>query len=523
MIVFSPLALYTTYLGWQQYDVMFDALWQTGLIYAGFLKIAYEFLKNVLAPSGATHHAANHALNQFLYSLTIVFLICALFVYPCVPLEQKGLSFKPMCAAKGQEPSTSQINDSGTTYDEAFADVLTEQVKIPLLFAALQNLTSSFTYGLMKVTGCSDSLHAIQGDLISTYIPQDLRQQALQFHRQCFLEARGSYLNEERTETENTKIKKMIKTHGGEDDLNWMGSKTFRTLYYDTLRAREPVSGFNYSQFPNPKFDSAAAQDETIKSHKPSNGYPTCNQWWDKIQRDLVQTSEKANYFDKHLGKLNVGKRMLDYKLKHQSTWKSDLTPDDYIAKVLIQDNRDLQEKSMEALMDPTNGSLGTSVSRGLVTFGQSVKSYTATPLKREATMQTLPVMHAFFYFFLILFTPLVLALSGLSPRAVGSLCGLYFMAIFVQFIWHSVAFLERAVIDPLGEGDSVAAMRNMAVLFYYVGPLILLRLSSHFGGEAGAGLSALLDTSNAHSEQVAQSGATVVKLGAKAVSKGVL
>lgn len=523
MIVFSPLSLYTTYLGWQQYDVMFDALWQTGLIYVGFLEIAYEYLKNVLAPLGATHHAANHALNNFLYSLTCAFLICALFVYPCVPLEQKGLSFKPMCTASGQEVSTSKINDSGTTYDEAFADVLAEQVKIPLLFAALQNFTSSFTYGLMKVTGCSDSLHAIQGDLISTYIPQDLRQQALQFHRQCFLEARGSYLNEERTADENEAIKNMIKTHGGEDDLNWMGSKTFRTLYYGKLRAREPVSGFKYSQYPNPKFDSAAAKDKTIETHRPNNGYPTCNQWWNKIQSDLVQVSEKASYFDKHLGKLNVGKRMLDYKLKHQSTWKSDLTPEDYIAKVLIQDNRDLQEKSMEALMDPTNGSFGTSMSRGLVNLGQSVKSYTATPLKREATMQTLPVMHAFFYFFLILFTPLVLALSGLSPRAVGSLCGLFVMAIFVQFIWHSVAFLERAVIDPLGEGDSVAAMRNMAVLFYYVGPLILLRLSSHFGGEAGAALSALLDTSNAHSEQVAQSGSTVVRLGAKAVSKGVL
>ena len=96
-------------------------------------------------------------------------------------------------------------------------------------------------------------------------------------------------------------------------------------------------------------------------------------------------------------------------------------------------------------------------------------------------------------------------------------------MAIFVQFIWHSVAFLERAVIDPLGEGDSVAAMRNMAVLFYYLGPIFLLKLSHHFGGDAGAGLAALLDTSNAHSEKVAQSGATVVKVGAKVASKGVL
>jgi hypothetical protein len=521
MIVFSPLALYTTYLGWQQYEVMFNALWQTGLIYLGFLRIAYGFLKNVLAPSGATHHAANHALNNFLYELAIAFLICGVFVYPCVPLEQKGLSFKPMCTAKGQGVSESHIKDSGTTYDEAFADVLTDRVKIPLGFAALQDLFSSFTYGLMKVTGCSDSLHAIQGDLISTYIPHDLRQQALQFHRQCFLEARGSYLKEPRTDSEKKAVKKMIKTHGGEDDLNWMGSKTFRTLYYDKLRAREPVDGFSYAQYPNPNFESAAIEDKTVNDHKPMNGYPSCNQWWDKIQSDLVQASEKADYFDKHIGKANVRLRMLDYKMKHKSAWNSDLTPQDYIAKVLIQDNRDLQEKSTEALMDPSNGSLGTHLSRGLVNIGQSIKSYTSTPLKREATMQTLPVMHAFFYFFLIVFTPLVLALSGLSARALGSLCGLYVMAIFVQYIWHSVSFLERGVIDPLGESDSVAAMRNMAVLFYYVAPLVLLKLSSHFGGDAGASLMGLLDESNTHTDRVAQSGATTFKVGAKIASKG--
>ncbi len=138
------------------------------------------------------------------------------------------------------------------------------------------------------------------------------------------------------------------------------------------------------------------------------------------------------------------------------------------------------------------------------------------TPLKREATLQTLPVMHAFFYFFLIVFTPIVLALSGYSPKALGSLCGLYMMLIFIQCIWHYVGFLERAMVDPLGDGDLVAAMRNMALLFYYLAPLLLLKLSSHFGGEAGAGLAGLLDESNDHSGGVAQTGATVAKTGAK-------
>ena len=520
MIVFSPLALYTTYLGWQQYDVLFDALWQTGLLYIGFLVIAYRFLKNVLAPAGSTQHAAEFALNHFLYELAVTFLICSLFVYPCVPLEQKGLSFKPICTRKqGHTPQNATIKDTGTTYDEAFADVLTNRVKIPIGFSILQNYISSLTYGLMKVTGCTDSLQAIQGDLVSTYIPTALRKQALQFHKQCFLEARSTYLNEPHTEAETKQIDAILKRHGGEEDLNWMGSKTFSTLYYNKMTAREPVAGFAFVSYPNTNFDYAAKDDASIKSHMPTNGYPTCNQWWEKIRTDLVTASEKSGYFDKHLGKIDVANRVYAYIAKHKLAWNSDITPNDYIAKILLADSRDMQIKSTESFIDPTNNSVGTLLSRSLVNAGQSVKSWTSTPLKREATLQTLPVMHAFFYFFLIVFTPIVLALSGYSPRALGSICALFIVAIFMQYIWHLVGFVERSVLDPMGENDAVAAMRNMAVLFYIIAPGLLLKLSSHFGGDAGAGLAGLLTASEQASKEPTQSGLQLAKSGARVAS----
>ena len=522
MIVFSPLALYTTYLGWQQFDVLFDALWQTGLLYIGFLVIGYRFLKNVLDPAGATHQAAEYALNHFLYELAVTFLLCSLVVYPCVPLEQKGLSFKPLCTMKqGSNPHTSTIKDSGTTYDEAFADVLTNQVKIPIGFSILQNYMSSLTYGLMKVTGCTDSLQSIQGDLVSTYIPTDLRQQALQFHKQCFLEARSTYLNEEHTEAEKKQIETILKRHGGEEDLNWMGSKTFRTLYYNKMTAREPVAGFAFQTHPNPNFEEAAKNDASVKNHLPVNGYPTCNQWWEKIRMDLVKASEKASYFDKHIGSIDVANRIYAYKAKHKLAWNSDITPEDYIAKILLKDSRDMQIKSTESFIDPTNNSVGSMLSRGLVNASQSLKSWTSTPLKREATLQTLPVMHAFFYFFLIIFTPIVLALSGYSPRALGSLCGLFTITIFLQYIWHLVGFVERSVLDPMGENDAVAAMRNMAVLFYFIAPGLLLKLSSHFGGDAGAGLAGLMGASEQITNQSTQSSVQLVKAGGQLARLG--
>lgn len=513
MIVFSPLALYTTYLGWQQYDVMFNALWQTGILYIGFLMLGFRFLKSMLTPT----ESPDGALNRFLYELALTFFICAFFVYPCMPLEQKGLAFKPICTKKIVRDAT--INSTGTTYDEAFADSISSGVKAPIGFSILQNYISSLTYGLIKATGCTDSLQAIQGDLLSTYIPINIKKRVLQFHNQCFLEARSAYLN---SPPEPEKVEAILKRFGGEEDLNWIGSKVLQTFYYDHLKAREPIPGFLFTKHPNPNFEEASKKDSNIKTHIPTHGYPTCNQWWSKIKKDLVKLSDKSSVFDKHIGALDITNRIYAYKTKHKLAWNSDLSAEDYIAKMLLQDNRDLQIKSTQSLMDNTNGVIGTFITRGLINTGQNIKSWTTTPLKREAIIQILPVIHAFFYFFLVILTPLILALSGYSTRALGSICALFMISIFIQFIWHLVGFVERAVLDPMGENNIVAAMRNMAVLFYIIAPMLLLKLSSHFGGEAGDGLAGLLTISEKTANESVETSSAAAKTGMRIASKGV-
>ncbi len=502
MIVFSPLSLYTTYLGWQQYEVMFIALWQSGLLYLGFLYIAYRFLKNVSAPSGSTHHAAEHALNHFLYELTITILICGIFIYPCVPLETRAIQFKPLCTAPRGESKPATIGDTGTQYDEAFADVLNSQVKIPIGFSILQNYISSFTYGLMKVTGCTDSLQSIEGDLVSTYLPANIRQDALAFHKQCFVEARSQL----QTENHGEDFQRAIAKYGGESDTNWMGSLYFQEHYYNNIYARKPVKGFSYHEAPNKNLETAKKRGDIKSEHLPNEGYPSCNQWWTKMRKDLVNVANQASVFNRHLRTNAVLDRVKTYKYKHPSSWNSKMSPEDYIAKTLLNHSKGFQNKTTQSVMDNTNGRVGGALSHGLVNFGQWTKSWTTTPLKRESIMQTLPVMQAFFMFFLIILTPLILAFSGYSPKALGSICGLFVMSIFMQYLWHLVGFVERSVLDPLGENEVISAMRNMAVMFYFIAPLLLLRLSGHFGGEAVAGMALLMGQSADQSKEMTRS-----------------
>lgn len=513
MIVFNPLSLYTTYLGWQQYEILFNALWQTGLLYLGFLAVGYRFLKNVLVPAGA-FFAVEHAINHFLYELAITVFICGIFVYPCVPLETKALQFKPLCGLKS--PSSASIGDTGTTYDEAFADVLTNQVKIPIGFAMIQNFMSSFTYSLMKVTGCTDSLQSIEGDLVSTYLPHDVRSQALDFHRQCFIEARTQFYHDAHPASE---IDPLLKRYGGEEDLSWMGSKILQQLYYAKIHARHPVEGFSYSQAPNPNLQKARNRGDLAEEQLPENGYPSCQQWWNKIRTDLVQVANKASFFNKHLNYYAMLERVRQYKLKHPKAWKAEISAEDYIAKMLLNDSKDMQINAVKNMMDTNNGRVGSAITNSLVNVGQWAKSWTSTPLKRESIMQTLPVMQAFFMFFLIILTPIVLTLSCYSTRALGSLCAMFIMTIFLQYLWHLVGFVERTVLDPLGENEAIAAMKNMAVMFYFAAPVLLLKMSSHFGGEAGTGLMDMINGSEKQSDSLSHSGMQAAKTGAKVVS----
>lgn len=507
MIVLNPLSLYTTYLGWQQYELIFQALMQTGIVYLGFLSLAYRFLKEMLL---VNPDSADKVLNYFLIELSIVFLICAFFVFPTVPLEQKGLSFKSICTANTEITKNSTLKNTGTTYDEVFADVLSEHIKIPIGFSILQNFISSFTYSTMKVSGCMDSLKAIDADLFSIYLPSKLKQQAITFHHDCFIEARSMYFNSTFDEPTKKKLDLIQKRHSGEEDLKWLGSQTFKTYYYDKLKAKKPVLGFPYAKYPNPNLESEAKKDSRIQKNLPQDGYPTCNQWWLQLRKDLVSLSTQSEFLDPHLGQFNLLNRVALYRAKHQISWRSDITAEDYIAKMLLKDNKDLQRNNQQLLMRAHAES--SYLASSLVTLNQHFKSFTSTPLKREAIIQSLPIIQAFFYFFLIILTPLILCLSGYRPKALISLLVLYFVTIFVQCLWHYVGWLDKAIADVLSESDALVWMRNAAVLLYGLAPYLLFKLASNLGGQGGEIFGSFISEVNNEAKSSSQQSASMVK-----------
>ena len=80
---------------------------------------------------------------------------------------------------------------------------------------------------------------------------------------------------------------------------------------------------------------------------------------------------------------------------------------------------------------------------------------------------------------------------------------------------------MERSVIDPMGENASVAAIRNAVVLFYIIAPALLLKLSSHFGGEGGAALSDVMGHGGRTADESANTSLSMVKNVSNILMKG--
>lgn len=523
MIVFNPLSLYTTYLGWQVYDVVFEAFYQTGIWFLGFAFVVFRYFKNAFAPSGATHHAGEHALNHFLYELLVLIVSFAIFIYPTTPLGIDELKFKPMCSIADD----ATIGHSNTTYDDALYSLLSSDVKVPLGFSILQNFTSSLTYGLMKSVPCVDGLNNIKSEIVSIHLPRKVRQEVTSFQKQCFMEARLKFTTGKPKESE---YQATLKQYGGETDLKWIGSHVLRELYYGDLKAREPVNRYSYKKYPSDNFKQAAGdgEGEVPSKYLPEHGFPDCEVWWVDIRQSLVDLINDMGFVYGNSQNQNLYKRveflLTANQISGQQNAPNDELAHDLIARTLIENNSDIITRG--ASLKSSNNSFQRYAASLLNGVGQNVKSWTTTPLKREAIAQSMPVMQAITMFFVIVLMPFVIGFSGCSPRAIGAFAGIITVLIVINFLWFLVGMIEMKLVDTL-EGNSVliSFIQNTAVLFYYIAPFIFLNLSALWGAGSAAKITSMVQEGKNNAEDAAnagyKTGEVAGKGAAKAATKG--
>lgn len=519
MMVFSPLSLYTTHLGWQIYDIIFEGFHQMGLWALGLLFIAFRFVKSTLLSSGEGHYSANHALNVFMLELFIFFSICVLFVYPSIHLSVTENTFKPVCMAPGSTIADSKVGETGTNYDDDFSGMLSEEIKVPIAFSVLENIASALTYALMGKVACTDGLNNIKSDMISTHIPSQLKHEIYAFKNQCYLDAKMKFNS---NPPDTSRYSAIMAQYGGRDDLNWVGSHVLRSLYYSEIKAKSPVKRYKYADYPSENF----SHSDIDSALHPDHGYPGCDVWWEDIRNSLKELIDDKDFVNSHVQNRAIYLRIIRLLNEHNVAGQQDADHDelahDLIARTLIENTSDVIDRA--GAFDTTNGSFTEGATTGLLRFGQAIKSWTATPLKRQAIKQTLPVMLAIFMFFVTVLMPVLIMLSGCSPKAVGAFVGLKFILIFMNFIFFLVTWINGFLVQSVsGNGELTSVIQNTLVLFYFIAAILIVNLAGVCGWLGAGSLTNLVHQASSNADETASTGTSYLKKGVfRAVKKGI-
>ena len=308
MSVTGYLALYTTLMGWQQYQNLWQLMVGTGLVFIPFIGIV---MKCFLEPfeSQEPKSAAVIALRRLMISIIGALIIIEFCCVPTIPLDPKVLHYEPVCQTKAQMATPGH---TGTTYDNQFPTPT--GVKVPILWYLVMAISNGFTHAATEGLSCSTvDFQTLQEQLKVNHIDNpSLKKETVEFYSDCYIPAYSRYMSGDMSDGEKEEIQSLQKQYG-KDDIAWLGSHAFLTVpgFYNSLYAREPIKGFLY----DPERDQFEGQTQDHSRW----GQPNCKDWWTSESQGLDGKLQKIlppGFFDS-ITHMHNHQAIVDDGIKH--------------------------------------------------------------------------------------------------------------------------------------------------------------------------------------------------------------
>lgn len=260
MTVESYLELFTTLFGWQQYNNLWNVLSDTGIVFIPFLFI---LAKNFVGPATSMEakDASSTSVRRMEIDIILALSVVVLAAQPFITLSPSVLTYEKPCVAGA--PVTPGA--SGTTYDSAFATILTN-TNVPIWWYGMMALSAGATHAAVNGIGCVADLSGYRMELDKTRIQDPvLLAEFGQFVQDCFIPSRSKYYREK------PNVAALLSTYG-ERDTEWFGSYVYRQItgYYDQYRASTPVVSWPYVPVRDTEYESP-----------PTYGRPYCKEWYE--------------------------------------------------------------------------------------------------------------------------------------------------------------------------------------------------------------------------------------------------
>lgn len=506
MTVTGYLTLYTTLLGWQQYENLWGIAVDTGLIYLPFVSLILKSAVDPFTSMGAKD-AATIAVRRLTLNVLLALLVIALTAAPTVHLDPKVLHYEPLCS---EQPKDAKPGNTGTTYDSLPTPT---GVKVPVFWYLVMSLANGVTHAASVGLGCAPldyrNLHN-QLNLSKIHDVQ-LQEEVAQFYQDCYVPAFSAFKRNQFDPATAAQIKQSL-VKNGPDDVGWLGSNTFLNItgFYEVNSANKTINGFSYS----PTRDIEEGQ----VGH-PQWGKPDCRTWW-KDPNSGIQVRLKKSLPPSLLQSLlHFGNSAL------QDAAVKTLITHSFAAKqpTISSDFRGYESLNNNVSGDWTSRFIGGQ----LGTLMESLSFYP----KLHLLMNALPVIQGCLLFAFYAFLGLAIPFSNYRISFTVTAAVVLFSLIFCSYLWHLVQWFDNYLIQALyasfagipGMGgvlsSSLQSPNQMFVDMiiggmYIVLPLFWLTVMGWAGIQAGNFIAGALSTMSASAENAGrQAGGTANSL----------
>ena len=460
--------LFTTLIGWQQYQNLWDIITETGLVFVPFIIM---IIKNTTEPflSQEAKSAYTISLRRVEYGMATMILSIMIVCQPMMTIDPQVLHFQPEC----DQSVDATPGNSGTTYDHAFGNI--PSVKVPLWWYAVIGISHGFNAAATVMLGCPINLREVEMQIDTSRIQSlAVQTQVVDFTKACYEPALRKY------QQLNASDQAQYAQTYGVDDTSWIGSKTFQSAagYYDSFKAPKPIEGFAYD--PQTNWDQGQNNQQW--------GAPTCADWW---------SSPKIGLEDQLTANINPSAWNYIKSLANSEKAK------EYAIQDLLKNTFTSGYKDNAQIASLGGGGYVSEFSAGIGTW---IQSLSLIP-KIYSVIEALPLIQSILLMLCYAFLGVALTVCSFNFKAVMRVSFIIFSIISWTFLWKLIAFVDNGIMAALDPGatwlTSAPQVNNggdpdvssIVMLLAYVGvPVIWTMIMNVVGVNAGSGLNSLID-----------------------------
>ncbi|MCY4563879.1 MAG: conjugal transfer protein TraG N-terminal domain-containing protein, partial [Gammaproteobacteria bacterium] len=258
MAVDSYLELFTTLYGWTFYNIVWEVLSVTGIVFLPFLGILIDHWREP-AEGGEFGTAPALSLRRMEIQLFIALLVVVLAGQPAAltPLDAGMLRYTPPPTLLQPAPPTATPSAPQSTFGTTGFAGSPGSVHLPVWWYGVLAMTSGINHAVVEGLPSAFDLRTYEQQArLATIADPTLRSEASDFFSQCYVPARSRY---QHARPATPAVGALLATYGAQDP-DWMGSHVYRETagYYGSLRPSRPVPGWRFNPMRDTEYDPAA-------------------------------------------------------------------------------------------------------------------------------------------------------------------------------------------------------------------------------------------------------------------------